>query len=129
MTHSRKLTVQEAFVILESEEENAQEVNIEPPELLKKRFLSHVKLVRQIDFIKCTVAYYGHHGCKQFIRGKSIRIGYIVWCLSTNLGYLVNYDVYQCKNPHGNTEYEKKFGNAASPLMIHELPDKFPLLF
>ncbi|KAF2882924.1 hypothetical protein ILUMI_23247 [Ignelater luminosus] len=37
---------------------------------------------QNLNFDECIVAYYGRHSCKQFIRGKPIRFGYKIWCLS-----------------------------------------------
>ena len=41
------------------------------------------------------VLYYGHHGCKQFIRRKPIRFGYKIWCVNTSNGYLIQSIPYQ----------------------------------
>ena len=94
--------------------------------LLKQRFLNHFRPVQQLDYDESMVAYYGRHGCKQFIRGKPIRFGYKVWSLNTPAGYLVNFDVYQGKNPNPNTQYEDTVGKAAAPLlqMMEELPSE-----
>ena len=40
----------------------------------------------------------GRHECKQFLRGKPIRIGFIIWCGTTPLGYLIWFDPYQGKS-------------------------------
>ena len=34
------------------------------------------------------IPYYGRHGCKQYIRGKSIRFGCKFWCEATRHGYI-----------------------------------------
>lgn len=34
------------------------------------------------------IPYFGRHSCKMFIKGKSIRFGYKVWCLCSSEGYL-----------------------------------------
>ncbi|XP_064486109.1 piggyBac transposable element-derived protein 3-like [Ornithodoros turicata] len=93
-------------------------------ELLQKKFAEHLRPEQCMDYDECMIAYYGRHGCKQFIRGKPIRFGYKVWCLNTPDGYLVDFDVYQGKNPHAKPEYEEQFGKAASPLvqMLDRLP-------
>lgn len=69
------------------------------------------------------IKYYGRHGCKQFLRGKPIRFGYKAWCLTTDFGYLLNFDIYQGKSPNSNTAYEDEYGKAATPLMIIMLDD------
>ena len=38
--------------------------------------------------------YYGHHSMKQFIRGKPIRYGFKLWCLTSPQGYLVKFQPY-----------------------------------
>ncbi|KAI4462958.1 transposase is4 [Holotrichia oblita] len=41
-----------------------------------------------------------------------------MWCLNTTDGYLVNFELYQGKGPKANTDYEKLFGKAASPVLV-----------
>ncbi|KAJ8938653.1 hypothetical protein NQ314_011392 [Rhamnusium bicolor] len=91
---------------------------------MKKRFLDNFVPVQNLDFDESMIRYYGRHGCKQFIRGKPIRFGYKMWCLNTTEGYLVNFDLYQGQNPHGNVQYDTLFGKSASPLvlMLEEIP-------
>ena len=38
--------------------------------------------------------YYGKHGKKQFIRGKSIRFGFKLWCITSSEGYLLHAEPY-----------------------------------
>ena len=38
--------------------------------------------------------YFGHHGMKQFIRGKPIRYGFKFWCLARSDEFLVKFDPY-----------------------------------
>ena len=38
--------------------------------------------------------YFGHHGIKQFIRGKPIRYGFKFWCLARSHGFLVKFYPY-----------------------------------
>jgi hypothetical protein len=51
-----------------------------------------------------TVPYFVRHGCKQYIRGKTIQFGYKFWCGATRLGYISWFQPYQGKNP--NTKHE-----------------------
>jgi hypothetical protein len=44
--------------------------------------------------------------------------------LSTDYGYLVDFYVYQGKNPLGNSKYEEYFGKAAAPLV--QMLDRIP---
>jgi len=85
--------------------------------LMKRNFQEHFRPIKQLDYDESMVPYYGRHRCKQFIRGKPIRFGYKVWCLNTFSGYLVNFEVYQGKNPNAKLQYEESFGKCASPLM------------
>ena len=40
---------------------------------------------------------FGWHSCKMFLKGKSVRFGYKVWCLCSSGGYLYNFDLYSGK--------------------------------
>lgn len=40
------------------------------------------------------IKYYGHHGAKQFIRGKPIRFGYKLWVCADPSGYVHHAEVY-----------------------------------
>lgn len=82
--------------------------------------------VQNINFDESMIAYYGHHGCKQFLRGKPIRFGFKAWCLNTFNGYLINFEIYQGKNIRGCSEYEKFFGKCAAPMvsMLMNLPQE-----
>lgn len=59
------------------------------------------------------------------------RFGYKVWCLNAPSGYLINFEIYQGKNPRSNPNYETLVGKAAAPLlqMIEELDDKRSLRY
>lgn len=85
---------------------------------------------QDLSYDESMIAYYGRHGCKQFIRGKPVRFGYKVWCLNTPLGYLVNFEIYQGKNPRINPVLETKFGKCVAPLleMIHAMPPELKAL-
>ena len=36
------------------------------------------------------IPYYGKHGTKQFIRGKPIRFGFKLWCITSSEGYFLH---------------------------------------
>ena len=40
------------------------------------------------------IPYYGKHGTKQFIRGKPIRFGFKLWCITSSEGYLFHAEPY-----------------------------------
>ena len=46
------------------------------------------------------IPYYGRHGAKQFIRGKSIQFGFKCWCLCSSDGYLLYAKLYCGKENH-----------------------------
>lgn len=85
---------------------------------------NHFVPEQNLSFDESMVKYYGKHSCKQFIRNKPIRFGYKIWCLCTNTGYLLDFEVYQGKNASSNTEYQAMFGKAAAPLV--QMIDRFP---
>jgi len=87
-------------------------------EMMKKRCVENFVPEEHLAYEESMVKYFGRHSCKQFIRGKPIRFGYKLWCLNSKDGYLVNFDLYQGKNLKSNSDYEKLFGKAASPLSI-----------
>lgn len=92
--------------------------------LLQNKFLELYEPVQHISFDESMVEYFGKHGCKQCIRNKPIRFGYKVWSLNTPDGYLINFDIYQGRNPVRIDEYESKFGKCAAPLV--KMLDDFP---
>ena len=40
------------------------------------------------------IRYYGKPGIKQFIRGKPIRFGFKLWCITSSEGYLFHAEKY-----------------------------------
>lgn len=93
---------------------------------LKEKFQEHFIPEPNLAYDESMIRYFGRHGCKQFIRGKPVRFGYKVWSLNTPSGYLVNFEIYQGKNPRMDNKYEELFGKAAAPLihMLEELAEK-----
>ena len=41
------------------------------------------------------IPYYGGYGAKQFIHEKPKRFGYKMWALTTQLGYVFQFEPYQ----------------------------------
>lgn len=95
-------------------------------DLLKSNFLKHFVPVEHLNYDEAMVKYFGRHSCKQYIKGKPIRFGYKVWCLNTDFGYLVNFEVYQGSSPNSNDFYKSQYGACAAPLvkMLDELPNQ-----
>ncbi|KAL4132154.1 hypothetical protein QTP88_009361 [Uroleucon formosanum] len=93
--------------------------------MIKNKCLENFVPQKHLAYDKSMVKYFGKHGCKQFIRGKPIRFGYKMWCINTNDGYLINFELYQGKDPRENEKYNSIFGKAVSPLivMLEDLPN------
>ena len=73
-------------------------VKVRPPfNFLNDSFLQHFPITQQLSVAESLIPYFGHHSAKQFIRGKPIRFGYKVWCLTTQLGsrILIQFNPYQ----------------------------------
>lgn len=73
--------------------------------------------VSNLNYDESMIKYFGRYSCKQFIRGKSIRFGYKMWCLNSVDDYLIHFDIYQGKLPGGKPSYEKIFGKCTAPLV------------
>jgi hypothetical protein len=62
---------------------------------------------KHLSIDEMMVRYYGRHGLKHFIRGKTIRFGYKLWALCGDSGYCFNFSLYcgkeavQSNNPLG----------------------------
>lgn len=78
--------------------------------LISSRFISHFQPEKSLSHDKSMIEYFRKHKCKQCIRGKPIRFGYKAWCLNTDDGYLVSFDLYQGCTYEGNVQNEKTFG-------------------
>lgn len=91
---------------------------------LNENFKRHFVPEQHLSYDESMIAYYGRHGCKQFIKGKPLRFGYKVWCMNSPLGYCIAFDIYQGKNHRYNPSVEAKFGKCVTPLlyMIDALP-------
>ena len=57
--------------------------------LLNQKFQRRSPNEELYSFDESICEYYGHHECKQFLRGKPIRFGFKIWCGATLLGYLI----------------------------------------
>ncbi|VEN56769.1 unnamed protein product [Callosobruchus maculatus] len=52
-------------------------------EKLNERFMDFAPISQNHSVDEAMVPYYGHHGAKQFIKGKPIRYGYKMWAGTT----------------------------------------------
>lgn len=69
-----------------------------------QEFLPHVQY-HSID--EAMVPYFGRHGCKQFLKGKTIRYGYKLWVGATNTGYVSWIEPYQGASTYCNEKYRE----------------------
>lgn len=63
-------------------------------ESLNRNFIKFGVFARQLSIDEMIVRYYGHHGLKQFIRGKPIRFGYKYWAICSHDGYCFQFQLY-----------------------------------
>ena len=68
------------------------------------------------------IPYFGKHSAKQYIKGKPIKFGHKLWCLNTNLGYLI-----QCNPYSGKGDHNAKLGLGESVVarFVTKLPSGF----
>ncbi|KAJ6639409.1 PiggyBac transposable element-derived protein 2, partial [Pseudolycoriella hygida] len=92
---------------------------------LKERFLSNFHPDQDLSYDESMIEYYGRHEMKQCLKAKPVSFGYKCWSLCTVSGYLVNFEIYQGKNPRAKPEYEERFGKCIAPLfsMIDDFDD------
>lgn len=95
---------------------------------LKANMIRNFHLEQHLSYDESMIAYFGRHGCKQFIKSKPFHFGYKVWSLCTPSGYLVKFGIHQGNNPRSNFQYEEKFWKCAAPLLTFT-PDTQQLLF
>ena len=81
---------------------------------LTNKFIEHFQPVKSLSHNEAMIEYYGKHGCKQCIRMKSIRFGYKAWCLNTDDGYIVTFDLYQGWTYEDNKLNKKVFEKCAA---------------
>ena len=86
--------------------------------MLNERFLQYAMLDESM------ITYFERHGAKQFLRGKSIRFGYKMWCLCDRLGYLIQCDPYQ--GACGTYHKELDVGASVVLDLVSELPPDVP---
>ena len=81
--------------------------------------LQYFPMEQDLTIYESMVPYFGKHSSKQFIRGKPIRFGFKLWCLTTRLGYLIQFEPYQGA---GAGRHELGTGAGVVLDLISELP-------
>ena len=87
-------------------------------DILKKEFGKFGVFHSELSIDEMMVRYYGKHSAKMFLRGKPIKFGYKIWCLTSSNGFLYNFSPYCGKT-------EKKEGPLGARV-INELIDVIP---
>lgn len=75
-------------------------------EHLNNKFLEYAPAEEYHSIDEAMVAYYGRHGCKQYIHGKPIRYGYKLWVGTTRLGYINWFEPYQGAGTYVSSIYK-----------------------
>ncbi|KAJ4435821.1 hypothetical protein ANN_18440 [Periplaneta americana] len=79
---------------------------------------------KQLSIDESMVPYYGHHSCKMFIKGKSIRFGFKIWTLCSSDGYPYAMKIYQGKeaedtnSPLGTKVVTTSLNVVTNPLQV-----------
>ena len=68
------------------------------------------------------VPYFGRHGSKQFMKSKSVKLGYKLWVAATLLGYTIHFFPYMGKDDF----FDLDLGLERS--VVEKLMDSFPKL-
>lgn len=74
---------------------------------MNKAFRAFAPLRENHSVDEAMVPYYGHHGCKQFIRGKPIRYGFKLWTGTTSGGYVIWFEPYQGAKSEIDPKYKE----------------------
>ena len=69
------------------------------------------------------VAYFGRHGCKQYMRNKPVKFGYKFWVTATPLGYAIQFYPYAGKDE--NYDSNLGLGGSAVATLTEKLPSQF----
>ena len=56
-------------------------------DMINKKFLQTFQMEEKLCVNESMIPCYSKHSAKQYIKGKSIKFGYKIWCLNTSQGY------------------------------------------
>ena len=68
------------------------------------------------------IPYLRRHSGKQYIKSKPINFRYKLWCLNTNVGYLIQCDPYSGKGDHN---VKLGLGGSVVARLVNKLPSEF----
>ena len=89
---------------------------------VNKGFLNAFQFDQQSCADESMIPYFGKHSAKQYIKGKPIKFGSKLWCLNTNLGYLIQCDPYSGKGDHNG---KLCLGGSVVVRLVNKLPSEF----
>lgn len=72
---------------------------------------------------KMIVKYFGHHGIKQFIKGKPVRFGYKLWALCGVSGYCYNFSLYTGKDAQSSNSSGDSLGSRVVKKLLEVCTD------
>lgn len=81
-------------------------------DLLNERFLQFGNFSHNLSTDEQMVPYFGRHSAKMFIRGKPVRFGFKIWCLTSSTGYL-----YKCFPYGGKLKENPQLGLGAQTVI------------
>lgn len=81
-------------------------------DLLNERFLQFGIFSHNLSIDEQMVPYFGRHSAKMFIRGKPVRFGFKIWCLTSSAGYL-----YKCFPYGGKLKENPQLGLGAQTVI------------
>ena len=61
---------------------------------LNEQCLANYLSEQSVSINESMVPYFGHHGCKQYMRNKPVRFGYKFWVAATPLCYAIQFSPY-----------------------------------
>ena len=94
--------------------------------MLNERCLRFYPFTQQLSIDESMVPYFGRHPSKQFLRLKPVRFGYKLWTLSTNLGYVIQFEPYAGAKQDSQEKTEFGLGGAVVLDLLSEMPVSLP---
>lgn len=76
-------------------------------DILNANYLKYGVFRHHLSIDEQMVPYFGRHSAKMFLKGKPVRFGFKMWCLTSSDGYLYQFIPYGGRNPQ---KVRKEFG-------------------
>ena len=90
--------------------------------MMNQRFLNAFRFDRQLCVDESMIPYFGKHSATYYIKRKPVKFGNKLWCLNTNLGYLIHYNRYFGKGEHNA---KLSLGESVVPRLVNKLLSQF----